>query len=137
MQIQDQKKIIKSIHVDSRNPCNNSLHDAVTAEIAQPMLLTERVNKLDRVANRIVWERADTEKYRTVTEEKLTILMDQIEDGSHPELVLARINKILAEAGLESDPKAMKKRTSKKKHTWCRELQPYIKESKVAHWNWK
>ncbi len=137
LQLEAQRSIFTEISVDSRHPCNASSHDAVTAEISTHFVMKKQPQVVPYNKPKINWEKADMEKYRALTNARLQALMDTLPDPAHPEILLSRTNSILYETSLECDPKATRKKRPKKGYKWDKQLQPYIKNSKLVHWQWK
>jgi hypothetical protein len=133
-----QTDIISSISVDIRNPTNCSTHDAILAQM-KPRLVHVDEPKANRVTlpNRVKWEKVDTDMYYQLTEEKITVLYESIDDNTPTEIIAHRLNTILTEVSQQCQPNIAKKPRKRTRYTWGPEVYPYMKESKKAFGLWK
>ena len=133
------KNILRTTSVDIRHHLNVGSHDAVIAEVAIIIPPVIKSPPGARPANpKPKWNKADTHLYRSLTEERINVL---ISTGGLdlPHQVLAdRLQCILLLCAEESGANVCRtksKRTSKL--PWAPELKPLVAASKQLHFQWK
>ena len=131
-------KVIEKLSVDIRNPINTGPHDAVTAVIDGQVTDTpSQPAKKNMARPRIKWGKVDKIKYLDLTEVRLGVLQEYMDDLPSP-ILAHRVNTILQECGEESCPPPPKKKSRKQtKFKWNPKVRGLVAEAKSAYHEFK
>ena len=138
----DHMDMINKVLVDIRNHLNTGPHDSL---IIETNLQNEKRNNLDQKQPkqgmpRVKWDKVDTERYGQIVGEKLTTLIETTTPTTNLDVLVTRVNTILAETSTECQPRQRvinKTNRKNKKYAWHPSLMPLIRESKQVYYEWK
>jgi hypothetical protein len=126
------------VTVDGRSPLNTGPHDPVTINLAFGVVEdSQPIARMEKMKDKVNWKKVNLERYCELTDQRISALGCQGFENIHPNILVSRLNEILLDSAYESQeaPRKAKKRVIGK--PWSRELMPYIKASKAAHYEWK
>ena len=131
--------IIKDIAIDSRNPVNLSTHDAivVTMDVSAPVCKPkDKQTAGQSIPRRIKWHKVDIQKYKDITEERITTMVANSDPDMPVEVDIIRLNNILTRSAAECAPPP--KRPGKpKRFKWSPLVKPLVETCKQEFHSWK
>ena len=85
---------------------------------------------------KIKWDKVDQQRYKDITEAKISQLLEYMDDDLPAEVIITRINQIVTSSAEECSP-PVKPPGKTKTYKWSPILKPLVAEIKGLFWQWK
>ena len=135
-----QEIIVDRVCIDERHPLNLSSHDPVVVELAISLIQRSQNinNSAESTLPRVNWKKINLDTYYNLTELKLGVLQEHMDEMLPTDIILQRFHDLLkscAEEASTTSKRLAKEKTGK--HNWPPHITSLAKQAKALHAKWK